>query len=65
MNRRKRVQCKLMLVVGGLVLGLGGNCMPNNFWISQWENTVGSVVETAVAGTIIPVVEGALNTGTN
>ena len=61
MKRAARRKASAMLLTGGYVLGIaGGNCLPDNFWITQWENTLTAAVDTLVAGTIVVAIDDAV-----
>lgn len=48
------------LLVGGSMLASGGNCIPDNFWMTQLDNTLTSVVETVVGNTIVSAIDESL-----
>jgi len=61
MRHTTKRKASAMLLAGGYVLGIGGvNCVPEDFWITQWENTLNAVVDTFVANTIVSTIENAL-----
>jgi len=50
-----------MLLAGGYVLGIaGGHCVPEDFWITQWENTLTAAVDAFVNGTIVSTIDNGL-----
>lgn len=48
------------LLVGGSMLASGGSCIPDNFWMTQLDNTLTSVVETVVGNTIVTAIDESL-----
>ena len=42
---RTKVRIAALLATGGFVLGLMGNCVPDNFWIDTWGNSLSGVVD--------------------
>ena len=61
MNRKQNWKTKLATVVlGGGLLASSGACIPDNFWITQWENTLTTVVNTVVGGVVVPAIETGL-----
>lgn len=48
------------LLVGGSLAALGGGCIPNNFWATQVDNTLTSVVDAVVGSTILSAINTAL-----
>lgn len=48
------------LLVGGSMLASGGSCIQDNFWMTQLDNTLTSVVDTVVGNTIVSAIDSAL-----
>lgn len=55
--------CRTKLVaffVCGSMLALGGGCIPDNFWVTQLDNTLTTVVDTVVGNTVVSAINAAL-----
>ena len=48
------------LFVGGSMLVFGGNCVPDNFWMTQWDNTLTTIVGSVVGNTIVSAIDESL-----
>lgn len=56
-NTRK---LKFVAVLFSGFMTLGGSCMPNNFYATQWEGLLGSVIEVVVVDTLAATLAGTL-----
>lgn len=43
---KTKVRMAKLLAGGGFVLGLLGGCVPDNFWINTWGNSLQGLVTT-------------------
>lgn len=61
MKRLNSLRIKLSaLCIGASLLAFGGSCITENFWMTQLDNTMSSIVDTVVGNTIITAVNTAL-----
>ncbi len=47
-------------LVGGSLAVFGGGCITENFWITQLDNTLTSIVDAVVGNTIVSAIDAAL-----
>ncbi len=62
MKRRSKFKTGCVLASGSVVFGSGGNCLPDDFWITQWDNTLTAAVETLVSVTVVTAIEDSFGT---
>jgi hypothetical protein len=60
MHLRNRIKSALLLLGCGVVLGAGGNCVPENFWARTWEQSLTTTAETMYATYVLGPLTGAL-----
>ncbi len=61
MKKRSGFKAALVLASGGMVFGSSGNCLPDNFWMTQWDNTLTSTVDTLVSATLASAIVDAFD----
>lgn len=54
--KTRKMKCAALLASGGMVLGFGGSCVPDNFWMETWGGVLGSTVNTAVDAYVTPLI---------
>lgn len=45
------------LLVGGSMLASGGGCIPDNFWMTQLDNTLSTAVDAVVGNTVVSAID--------
>lgn len=60
MKRLNSLKMKLSaLCLGASMLAFGGGCITDNFWMTQLDNTMSSIVDTIIGNTVISAVNTA------
>ena len=55
-----RLKSVILLLSSGLVFGIGGNCVPENFWARTWTNTLTTAIDTVYAAYVLDPLIDAL-----
>ena len=50
--KTRKMKCAALLASGGMVLGFGGSCVPDDFWMDTWGGVLWTTVNT-VAGAAV------------
>lgn len=60
MTRKHSWKMKLAaFLVGGSLVAASGGCVTDNFWVTQADNTLSSIVGAVVGNTVISAIDAA------
>lgn len=48
-----KLKSVVLLISSGLMFGIGGNCVPQDFWARTWDNTLTTAVDTVYAAYVL------------
>lgn len=61
MSRKHSWKMKLATcLIGGGLLASSGGCVTDNFWVTQVDNTLTSIVEAVVGNTVVSAIDTVL-----